>query len=435
MECEAPAPLDPYTPPSQCDECAIPVDILDAKGDLIAATADDTPARVPVGPDGTVLTADSGAAAGVSWVAPAGGGAPVGASYVTLAADPTLTDERSLIGGAGLTLVDGGAGSTATLDVNVDNSTIEVNTDALRVKAAGITTNEIADGTVASADLAVQSSVVFTHQAANPATPAAGRLALFARTRAGRELPWWLNSQGSARALQPSLFSGNVVALTPGSASASAWGTPWTNAASSTVTTPFAAATAGFMTNSACAASANADGGHYTTAAQFYRGAAAGDVGAGWFYHARTYFPDASYNNTGPATGSRVIAGMANSAGSLASDDVVNHRAAFSRNHVNGGRTDANWQVTVKDNVTENLIDTGIAFAPSKVYDLWLFCPAGGTTVWWQIDNVTDGTTASGSTAANLPGTGTALMAVYQLRTIDAVARNIRSARIYCERS
>ena len=49
----------------------IPAAIVDAKGDLIAATAPDTVARVGVGADGTVLTADGAAAVGVSWAAPA----------------------------------------------------------------------------------------------------------------------------------------------------------------------------------------------------------------------------------------------------------------------------------------------------------------------------------------------------------------------------
>jgi hypothetical protein len=42
--------------------------IVDAKGDLISATADNTPARLAVGADGTVLTADSTQSTGLGWV-------------------------------------------------------------------------------------------------------------------------------------------------------------------------------------------------------------------------------------------------------------------------------------------------------------------------------------------------------------------------------
>ena len=49
------------------DANAIQNAIVDAKGDLIAASAADTPARLAVGTDGQVLTADSTTATGLKW--------------------------------------------------------------------------------------------------------------------------------------------------------------------------------------------------------------------------------------------------------------------------------------------------------------------------------------------------------------------------------
>ncbi len=56
-----------FTWVAQDDSNAIQNSIVDAKGDLIAATANDTPARLAVGTNGQVLTADSTAATGLAW--------------------------------------------------------------------------------------------------------------------------------------------------------------------------------------------------------------------------------------------------------------------------------------------------------------------------------------------------------------------------------
>jgi hypothetical protein len=59
---------------AQDDSNAIQNAIVDAKGDLIAATANDTPARLAVGANATVLTADSAEATGMKWATPAASG-------------------------------------------------------------------------------------------------------------------------------------------------------------------------------------------------------------------------------------------------------------------------------------------------------------------------------------------------------------------------
>ena len=72
-----------FTWVAQDDSNAIQNAIVDAKGDLIAATAADTPARLAVGTNGQVLTADSTAATGLAWAA----AAPAYVSWT-----PTLTN-------------------------------------------------------------------------------------------------------------------------------------------------------------------------------------------------------------------------------------------------------------------------------------------------------------------------------------------------------
>jgi hypothetical protein len=58
--------------------------IVDAKGDIIAATAADTVSRLAVGANDTVLTADSTTSTGLKWATPAAGG-------MTLISTTTLT--------------------------------------------------------------------------------------------------------------------------------------------------------------------------------------------------------------------------------------------------------------------------------------------------------------------------------------------------------
>jgi hypothetical protein len=57
-------------------------------------------------------------------------------------------DIQDVLGGAGLTASTSANGDVITLDVNVDNATIEVNSDSLRVKDLGITTGKLANSAV-----------------------------------------------------------------------------------------------------------------------------------------------------------------------------------------------------------------------------------------------------------------------------------------------
>ena len=62
---------------------------IDAKGDLVAGTGADTFAKLTVGANGTILTADSTEATGLKWAAAAGGGLTTG--YVNTVTYETTT--------------------------------------------------------------------------------------------------------------------------------------------------------------------------------------------------------------------------------------------------------------------------------------------------------------------------------------------------------
>lgn len=73
------------------DANAIQNTIVDAKGDLIGATAADTPARLAVGTNGQVLTADSTASTGLKWSTPIVTTFNVGRNFVATNESTTST--------------------------------------------------------------------------------------------------------------------------------------------------------------------------------------------------------------------------------------------------------------------------------------------------------------------------------------------------------
>jgi hypothetical protein len=73
------------------DPNAIQNSIVDAKGDIISATADNTPARLAVGTNGQTLVADSSTSTGLKWATPTGGGKVLQVVQGTLTSSFTTT--------------------------------------------------------------------------------------------------------------------------------------------------------------------------------------------------------------------------------------------------------------------------------------------------------------------------------------------------------
>ncbi len=99
-------------------------ELMTAKGDLIAATAANTPARLAVGTNGYVLTADSAEAAGVKWAAASGGG--------DVATDAIWDAAGDLVQGTG-------ANTAARLPIGTAGQFLKVNAGATAVEWATVT--------------------------------------------------------------------------------------------------------------------------------------------------------------------------------------------------------------------------------------------------------------------------------------------------------
>ena len=70
--------------------------IFDAKGDLLSATANDTPARLAVGTNGQVLTADSAESTGLKWATPTSEGLVLLSTTTLTGASVTVSSISSI---------------------------------------------------------------------------------------------------------------------------------------------------------------------------------------------------------------------------------------------------------------------------------------------------------------------------------------------------
>lgn len=113
-------------------DAAIAKTIVDAKGDIIAATAADTVSRLAVGANDTVLTADSSTATGLKWAAPASGG-------MTLISTTTLSGASVVLSSIPSTYVD--------LYLLIFNTTGNTNNRTIRVRPNGSSSNARYSGT------------------------------------------------------------------------------------------------------------------------------------------------------------------------------------------------------------------------------------------------------------------------------------------------
>lgn len=259
---------------------------------------------------------------------------------------------------------------------------------------------------------------------ADPAPAAAGTLKVYSKTVAGRQMLKVIGPSGRDYPLQPSLFQNQVAIINVQSGTASNYFGTNRSVSGTGVSAAFDE-NYGYMAGYS-STTTTTTGGIGNNGLQFARGS---QVGAnGFFANVRGALKDASYPN------SRIFVGMTNQtvANSVASQNQTGHRAGFS---YDTGRGDTNWMFSTKDGTTENLVDTGMPFSAAAAYDWYIYTPPypNNGTVYWRIDDMTNGTSQEGSTSSNLPGGSTALRMVEAIRILSGTTQTISYQRIYVE--
>ena len=102
---------------------------VSGQSDIVADSATDT--LTLVAGSNVTITTNAGADSVTISASGGGGGAPTGAEYVTLSTNGSLTHERVLTAGTGISITDGGAGSTVTIDSTITQYTDEMAQDAV----------------------------------------------------------------------------------------------------------------------------------------------------------------------------------------------------------------------------------------------------------------------------------------------------------------
>ena len=159
------------------------------------------------------------------------------------------------------------------------------------------------------------------------------------------------------------------------------------------------------------------------TDAFYYRGSV--DGRNGYFFFARV-FTDAR------GGGTAYWAGLTDRSGTvaLAADNPVGSRSGFA---FSDGLSETNWMFSNRAGGTENRTSTGIAMAADTVYDLYFYNAPRGSVVTWRIDDLTNSTTAEGSSSTALPTSSVAMRSVVGVRCVSSCGYGIGLQKLYVE--
>ncbi len=271
----------------------------------------------------------------------------------------------------------------------------------------------------------------------SPAAPAANELKVYARSISGRSMLSEQGPSGVAYALQPSLFQQNVVLVTGGANTNNGqYTTIGSNVnASGTLTSQNGSSSEALGNTSriATGTTANTVAGFYTKNV-YYLGSTANGAD-GFFYFARMNLNGQAIGNyKSGTTGSRIFMGMcgATYTNCGSSDSPTTSNAAGFQ--FSGARGDNDFQFLTCNASACSVVDTGVAINNSSTFDFYAYTPPQGTTIYWRIDDVTNGTApVEGNTATDLPAGSGAMNAGMTITNLSAANRFLYFQRMYLE--
>ena len=235
-----------------------------------------------------------------------------------------------------------------------------------------------------------------------PATPATGKVALYAKYIAGKASLKLKGTSGLDYSMQVALWGNNICIWNSTNATAGLWqgtlggGSGIFSQALPTITSIYTSIKRGRYAN--VVTTLNQVLGQRNVEAMFFRGSVAGQ--GGFFFFARMGF-DVWTN------GARFFAGMHTATTVVsATPSSLNDTVGFCIDSADNGAISFLTRGTVATKAS-----TGFTAVTGKGYDVYIFCAPNSSQISWRIVDINLNTEASGVATANLPTNTTMLTA------------------------
>lgn len=278
---------------------------------------------------------------------------------------------------------------------------------------------------------------------ADPTTPGAGVLRVYAKLISGRAMPKWVPQSGVDCICQPSLFNNSIILYTPtsGTTVTGGFGTLWAKGSSAgTVNTPTPVSTSPAIINQIkrtrhvnAVTTTNQVMGITATASgqpQHWRGNSAG-LG-GFFFFCRFVI------ELWPANSCRIFVGMTPGTAEAAASDTFPVNSVGLWHDTTHGNNVLYFATKDASTLTLGTAIPSAVIAAGQGFDLYIYCPPNDSNIYYRVDDINAGTTLiDTSTSTTLPANtvflGPQATVSNGTANITATTVGIGVARIYVE--